>query len=54
VEGTKASQLTAELEAKGGKVAFCNAACSSYLDTIAPKIVVQSWGLPKVGFDTGN
>jgi iron(III) transport system substrate-binding protein len=54
LEGTKASQLTAELEAKGGKVAFCNAACSSYLDTIAPKIVVQSWGLPKVGFDTGN
>ena len=54
VDGTKAKQLTTALEAKGGKVAFCNAACSSYLDTISPKIAVQSWGLPKVGFDPGT
>jgi ABC-type Fe3+ transport system substrate-binding protein len=54
VEGTKTKLLSSELEAKGGKVAYCNAACSSYLNTISPKIAVESWGFPKVGYDPGS
>jgi iron(III) transport system substrate-binding protein len=49
-EGTRAYQVTREFEAKGGQMAFCDAECSQYKESLAARIALQSWGFP-VGFD---
>jgi iron(III) transport system substrate-binding protein len=48
--GTRAYQVTRDYEARGGHMIFCDAECSSYKETFAARIALQSWGFP-VGFD---
>jgi hypothetical protein len=51
VEGTIANKTTSDYVKNGGKLALCDAACTTEKDKVEAKIAVESWGFPSVGYE---